>query len=108
MKRLIAVVALVAAPLLVSIMAQADEYNTGKSDDYGQMKSFEQSGSKDQCLIVAMNCAPGSDTTMQRADRLKKEIEKGTAVYTPDELKKMQDQLNWINSESVMSPGGLY
>jgi len=108
MKRLIAVAALVAAPMLVSITAQADEYNTGKSDEYGQIKSFEQSGSKDQCLIVAMNCAPGSETTMQRAERLKKEIDKGTSVYTPDELKRMRDQLDWINSEHVLSPGGLY
>jgi hypothetical protein len=107
MKRLIAVIALVAAPMLVSISVHADEYNTGKSDDYGQFKSFEQGG-KDQCLIVAMNCAGSSESVMERADRLKREIDKGTSVYTPEELKRMQDQLNWINSESGTSLGTYY
>ncbi len=108
MKRLIAALAVVAAPLLVSIAAQADEYNTGQPNELNELRSFEQGMGKDQCLIVAMNCAVGTESVMQRAERLQKEIDKGTAVYTSDELKRMQDQLDWINSESGTGTGTVY
>lgn len=36
---------------------------------------------------------------MKRVERLNREIEKGSAVYTPDELKKFHDELNWIYRE---------
>jgi len=57
------------------------------------------SGMKDQCLIVARNCV-GDDTVLKRVERLNNEIEKGQSVYTPEELKSFQDQLNWIYYES--------
>lgn len=69
-------------------------------DSYGQFKAYELSGHKDQCLIVAKNCTGGTDTTMKRAERLNREIDKGSAVYTQEELKRLREELNWINNES--------
>jgi hypothetical protein len=62
------------------------------------------SGMKDQCLIVAQNCVGGDDTAMKRVERLNNEIEKGLTVYTPEELKSFQEQLNWIYYESNEFP----
>jgi len=37
---------------------------------------------------------------MQRVNDLRKEIAKGLAVYTPDELRTLKEQLKWIVSDS--------
>ena len=49
---------------------------------------------KDQCLLVAANCANSVDSISQRIERLNKEIAKGTDVYTTDELKRLRDKLD--------------
>ena len=48
---------------------------------------------KDECLLVARNCGGNVDSIQQRIDRLDKEIGKGTAVYSRDELKMLDSQL---------------
>jgi hypothetical protein len=102
MKNVLAVLAFVAASLLYSASGLSEEKSTGLSDDYGQYKTYELN--KDQCLIVAINCSEGSDTVLKRVERLNKEIDKGTSVYTPEELKGLQEQLNWIYYESGEFP----
>jgi hypothetical protein len=52
---------------------------------------------------VAKNCIGGNETVLKRVDRLNREIEKGLAAYTPEELKSLQDQLKWISSESKIT-----
>jgi hypothetical protein len=56
---------------------------------------------KNECLLVAMNCPDSykADTVDQRIDRLRKEIDKGTDVYTRQELKTLNEQLNRLNEE---------
>ncbi|MBP1727730.1 MAG: hypothetical protein H6Q56_103 [Deltaproteobacteria bacterium] len=49
---------------------------------------------KDQCLLVAANCANSVDSISQRIERLNKEIAKGTDVYTTDELQRLRDKLD--------------
>jgi hypothetical protein len=102
MKKVHAVLALVAASLLYSTPAFSEEKSRGLPDDYGQFKAYELN--KDQCLIVAINCSGESDSVLQRVDRLNREIEKGSSVYTPEELKRLQEQLNWIYYESGEFP----
>lgn len=102
MKNLLAVLAVVATALLYSTPAFSDEKATGVPGDYGQFKAYELN--KDQCLIVAINCSGGSENVLKRVDRLNREIEKGSSVYTPEELKRLQDQLNWIYYESGEFP----
>lgn len=82
-----------AAPVL------ADEYS-GTPTNQG-MESMQQ-GQKDECLLVAMNCpdAYKADTVRQRADRLRKEIARGTDVYSDQELRILNEELQWINEEN--------
>jgi len=47
---------------------------------------------KDECLLVSMNCRDSVDTLQQRIQRLDREIGKGTRVYTPEELRRLQIQ----------------
>jgi hypothetical protein len=94
--------AFVAASLLYSTSVLSEEKSAGLPDDYGQYKTYELQ--KDQCLIVAKNCSGGSDTVLKRVERLNKEIDKGYSVYSPEELKGLRDQLNWIYYESGEFP----
>jgi hypothetical protein len=48
-----------------------------------------------------MNCTNDRvDTVQQRVDRLKKEIAKGSDVYSDQELKALNEQLRWIYNDS--------
>jgi hypothetical protein len=103
MKIIRLLVAAVTASLLTSTAALSEEKTTGLSNDYGQFSEYDMSSHKDQCLIVAKNCL-GDDSVRIRVERLNREIGKGLAVYTPEELKSFQDQLNWIYYESGEFP----
>ena len=48
---------------------------------------------KDECLLASKNCTSQVDDIYKRMHRLSKEIKKGTKVYTPAELKNLQDKL---------------
>lgn len=100
MKHVRALLILVAASMVYSSTVQSEEKMRGLSDSYGQFKAFESIGQKDQCLIVAKNCSGDIDTVTTRAERLNRGIEKGTTVYTHEELKGLRDELNWIRRES--------
>jgi hypothetical protein len=78
----------------------SEEGTAGLSGEYGQNGQHELLRQKDECLLVAMNCAGVQDSVIQRVNRLRIEIAKGTDVYTPAELKVFNDQLNWIYSDS--------
>jgi hypothetical protein len=105
MKRILLVMTIVAASLSYSTMVLSEENTMGLSNEYGQLNTNDSHGQKDKCLIVAKNCIIGDETVMQRVDRLNREINKGTDVYTPEELKQFQDQLNWIKSDSAEFSG---
>ena len=99
MKRSLLGMAVTALSLLLSTAVLSEEKARGLPGDYGQFKTYQLKGQKDECLIVAKNCIGENENVMKRVDRLNKEIEKGSAVYTPEELKRLQDQLKWIYSE---------
>lgn len=48
---------------------------------------------KDECLLASRNCMNQVDDIKTRIYKLDQEIKKGTRVYTPQELKKLQDKL---------------
>lgn len=102
MKKVLAALTVVVASLLFSSTAYSGEKTSGFPDDYGQYKTYDLK--KDQCLIVAINCSGGSESVMKRVDRLNREIDKGVSVYTPEELRRLQDQLNWLYYESGEFP----
>lgn len=48
---------------------------------------------KNECLLASKNCKDQVDDIYKRMQRLDKEIKKGTKVYTPQELKRLQEKL---------------
>lgn len=57
--------------------------------------SFAQAdeAQKNECLLASRNCTEQVDDIFKRMQRLDKEIKKGTAVYSPQELKRLQQKL---------------
>ena len=89
---------LVAAMFFSAAPVRGDEY-TGTNTEQ-QLQTMQQ-GQKDECLLVAMNCPSDRfDTVQQRVDRLKKEIAKGSDVYSDQELNALKEQLRWIYNDS--------
>lgn len=88
------VIAVLAAAMFFSVApARGDEYYGP-----GQQPQDMPQGQKNECLLVAMNCPDSykADTVDQRIDRLKKEIAKGTDVYSDQELQSLKHQLNQL------------
>ncbi|GFO68931.1 hypothetical protein GMLC_25100 [Geomonas limicola] len=54
---------------------------------------------KDECLLASRNCIDQVDDIYRRMHRLDKEIRKGTRVYSPQELKKLQIKLTETQEE---------
>jgi len=98
MKRTVALISVMAASMLFSAttILAADNYPL----PFGKYESRQSYYMKNQCLLVAKNCATDTSTVMQRVNDLRKEIAKGLAVYTPDELRTLKEQLKWIVSDS--------
>jgi len=51
-------------------------------------------GVKDECLLVASNCKVEPSPLELRIERIKKEIDKGTSVYTNEELNTLKRNLD--------------
>ncbi|BCS53434.1 hypothetical protein [Geobacter sp. SVR] len=85
MKRITQITPVLAAALMIAAMpAHADE---------AAMAPHMQD-QKNECLLVAMNCGSQVDSIQQRIERLNMEIGRGSAVYTRDELRQLNDQLD--------------
>ncbi len=89
----LAIAILSAATLLSSMPVLAEEGTSGVQ--------------KDECLLMSQNCRGDVDTIMHRIDRLNIEINKGSSVYTQDELQQLKSRLNEENEllKSVMEGG---
>lgn len=48
---------------------------------------------KDECVLASKECKGIVDSIKKKAEKLNTEIEKGTKVYTPDELKTLKTKL---------------
>jgi t-SNARE complex subunit (syntaxin) len=51
---------------------------------------------KDECILASRNCSNAVDDIQTQMKRISKEIDKGTAVYTPQELKKLEMKLTEV------------
>jgi hypothetical protein len=68
------------------------------SDEWSPAGVQEETGPvKDECLLTAMNCTGSADSIQQRIDKLQKEIARGSDVYTPDELRILNQKLDDAN-----------
>jgi hypothetical protein len=81
----------VVALMIVAVPALADEGSMGSRFEQGQQAE------KNECLLVALNCGNQVDSIQQRIDRIKGEIGRGTAVYTNDELRRLNRELEEAN-----------
>ena len=90
---------LAAALMIVAVPVLADEGSMDNKFQQGQQTE------KNECLLMAVNCGNQVDTIQQRIDRIQKEISRGTDVYTSDELRMLNRELEEANkileSESV-------
>lgn len=48
---------------------------------------------RNECLLLSRNCKDQVDDIYTRMQRLEREIQKGTRVYTPKELRQLQEKL---------------
>ena len=92
MRRIIRRVTLLAAALMIAVVPVLAEEGAVMQ----KMEPAEQ-GVKNECLLVARNCGEQRDTIQEKIDRIQNEIKRGTAVYTNDELNKLQDKLDEAN-----------
>ncbi|MCM2357459.1 MAG: hypothetical protein NDI77_04870 [Geobacteraceae bacterium] len=51
---------------------------------------------KDECLLYAKNCQVAVESLQDRIKKLNKEIKKGQKVYSPEELRKLEEMLKEI------------
>ncbi len=88
MRTIIHKLTLLAAALVISaVPVLADEGTINSTMEPGLQ------GEKNQCLLVAMNCAGQVDSFQDRIDRIQNEINKGNSVYTNEELKNLENKL---------------
>jgi TolA-binding protein len=92
---------LAAALMIVAVPALADEGAMDRMMERGQQVD------KNECLLVAVNCGNQMDTIQQRIERIREEIARGSDVYSNDELRRLNRQLEEANkSLEDMSLGG--
>lgn len=88
--------------VVASVMLLAMPVRSAEKDAFDG-KDMGVGGAKDECLLVAKNCV--ADTIQERIDRVTNEIKRGTDVYTPDELKRLEIQLNNYEKELLLIEG---
>jgi Skp family chaperone for outer membrane proteins len=54
------------------------------------------SAQKDECVLASRNCKTAVDDIQTQIARISKEIDKGSAVYTAEELKKLEQKLTEV------------
>jgi hypothetical protein len=59
-----------------------------------------RAAAKDECLLVAKNCS--SDSIQTRIERIENEIKRGTDVYTRDELREMERQIDFYKKDILL------
>ena len=52
---------------------------------------------KDECLLLARQCGLSAQSIQDKIERLQEEIAKGTAVYTPEELRRLKQKLDEVS-----------
>lgn len=101
MRHIIKRIALLSAALMVAALpALADEVR-----DKAMMEP-DQNSDRVECLLVAMNGCDRVGSTESRIDRITNEINKGSAVYTQEELKILNNQLDQAREELLVEYGG--
>jgi hypothetical protein len=92
-------VLLTAALMIMAMPVLAAEGSMDRLPDQGQQVD------KNECLLASVNCPNQVDTLQQRIDRIRGEIARGTDLYTNDELRRLNRELEeatkYLEMESV-------
>lgn len=75
----------------LSINAAATHGEVRGANDQGVKGQLD---SKDECLLVAINCGTDYFSLERKIENLRKEIDKGKSVYTDDELNILREKLD--------------
>ena len=68
------------------------------ADDVTKIDQTEQqTKQKDECLLVAKRCGISVMSIQDKIEKLREEIAKGRAVYTPEELENLQQKLDDVS-----------
>jgi len=91
MKRLSMLFATIVLALLPTVVpVRAEEAASTEALD-------RQKQQKDECLLTARKCGNTAISIQDKIERLKDEIAKGRAVYTPEELNSLQQKLDEVS-----------
>jgi hypothetical protein len=90
MKRLSFIVFVVVAGLMM-------QPATGIPGDQDEFEPPEKAQEKDLCLLYASQCGTQVQSLQDKIYRLQEEIEKGTKVYTVEELRRLKHKLEEAN-----------
>lgn len=89
-----------AALMMVALPVLAEDATERKMIDPAQQ------GGKVECLLVAQNSCAREGTPDTRIDKIRNEINKGTAVYSNQELRILNDELDKAISDLNDAYGG--
>lgn len=91
----------VAATLMIAgvpVMAfQGNEGMTAVTSEDAMPAQQNESVNDRECLLVAKNCP--TEALQSRAQRIQTEINRGSDVYTKDEMRRLQNELEEIQRE---------
>lgn len=59
---------------------------------------YAEQTTRDECLLASKNCVNAVDSLQQKIKKLNAEINKGTKVYTVDEIKRLEAKLREVET----------
>jgi len=69
----------------------------GLAGDQGEFEQQEKPPEKDMCALYASQCGTTAQSLQDKITRLQEAIEKGTKVYTPEEIRMLEQKLREAN-----------
>ncbi|MDR3579362.1 MAG: hypothetical protein P4L44_05325 [Oryzomonas sp.] len=84
----------IAALMLVALPVLADDATWGGVATQSDMREPGQQNGKVECMLVAQNNCALEGVPDSRIDSIRHEIDKGSAVYTNEELQILNNELD--------------
>ena len=101
MRAIARTITVMAAALMIAAVPVLAEEGVPFQTEYGVVGQQDENVNNRDCLLVAKNCP--TDSIQNRIDRIQAEINRGSAVYTEDELRslnrELEDSLQMLNFE---------
>jgi hypothetical protein len=95
-----------AALIMGALPVLADDATWGNGATQSRMMDPEHQNGKVECMLVAQNDCAREGVSQNRIDRIRDEINKGSAVYTKEELQILNNELDRAISDRNDAYGG--